>query len=283
MEINKVGVIGLGLMGSGIAQVCAQAGFQTKVSEINDDLLNKGLAAIEANFKKNVARGKMQQADMDAAMGRFQGKVGLDHFSDCDLVIEVAIEKMQIKKQIFADLDKITPQHAILATNTSCLSVIEIASVTTRLDKVLGMHFFNPVPIMRLLELVRTIATSNETLDNVKVFGAKIGKDLIVAKDTPGFVVNALLVPYLFDAMRMLENGVATREDIDTGIKLGLNHPMGPLTLSDFIGLDTLHFIGQAMHEDFKDPKYASPIILKKMVTAGWLGKKSGKGFYDYQ
>jgi len=283
MDIKKVGVIGLGLMGSGIAQVCAQAEFETKVSEISDDLLNKGLGAIETNLKKNVAKGKMQQADMDATMRRMQGKVGLDHFSDCDLVIEVAIEKMEIKRQIFTELDKITPEHAILATNTSCLSVIEIASVTTRMHKVLGMHFFNPVPVMRLLELVRTIATSDETLEDIKAFGTKIGKDLIVAKDTPGFVVNALLIPYLFDAMRMLENGLATREDIDRGVTLGLNHLMGPLTLSDFVGLDTLHFIGEAMYEDFKDPKYASPMILKKMVTAGWFGKKSGRGFYDYQ
>ncbi|MFA4837807.1 MAG: 3-hydroxybutyryl-CoA dehydrogenase [Dehalococcoidia bacterium] len=281
--MKKVGVIGCGLMGSGIAQVCAQSGYDTTVSEINDELLNKGLGSIKNILTKNVEKGKMQKADADATLARLKGTTSINDFSACDLVIEVAAEKMELKKKIFADLDRITPKHAILASNTSCLSIIEIASATKRLTQVMGMHFFNPVPIMKPVELVRSIATSDQTMDIAREFSKSIGKEIVVAKDTPGFIVNALLIPYLFDAMRMLEYGVSTREDIDAGIRLGLNHPMGPLTLADFVGLDTLYFIGCAMYDEFKDPKYAAPTVLKKMVTAGWLGKKSGKGFYDYK
>ncbi|MDD5094018.1 MAG: 3-hydroxybutyryl-CoA dehydrogenase [Dehalococcoidia bacterium] len=281
--MKKVGVVGCGLMGSGIAQVCAQSGYQTIVSEINNELLQKGLGSIKGILLKNVEKGKMAKADADAALSRLKGTTSLNDFSGCDIVIEVAVEKMAVKKQIFADLDRICPKHAILATNTSCLSIIEVASATKRPAQVMGMHFFNPVPVMKIVELVRTIATSEQTMETAKKFSVSIGKEIVVAKDTPGFIVNLLLIPYLFDAMRTLQNGVSTREDIDAAIKMGLNHPMGPLTLADFIGLDTLCFVGQAMYEEFKDPKYAAPTILKQMVTAGWYGRKSSKGFYDYE
>ena len=206
----------------------------------------------------------------------------MQDFADCDLVIEAAIENLDLKKKIFAELDKICPKDAILATNTSCLSIIDIAAVTGRPEKVLGLHFFNPVPVMKLLEIVKTIVTSDDTLEVGKHFGATLGKTIVVARDAPGFIVNRLGVPLILSAIRMLESGVATREDIDTGIKLGLNHPMGPLALADLVGLDTLHFIASAIYDESKDPQYVSPTLLKKMVTAGWLGRKTGKGFYEY-
>jgi len=283
MEIKKVGVIGCGLMGSGIAQVCAQSGYQTVVSEINDDLLNKGLGMLKSNLARNVEKGKLPAQERDAILGRLKGTTKMADFAGCDLVIEVVVENMELKKKIFTDLDKICPPHAILASNTSCLSVIEMAMATKKPDKVLGMHFFNPVPVMKLLELVRTIASSEETVNTVKAFGKSIDKTVIVAQDMPGFVVNRLLTPYLLDAMRMLEAGLATREDIDQGMMLGCNHPMGPLTLSDFIGLDTLYFIANIMYEEFKEPRFAPPLLLKKMVAAGRLGRKSGRGFYEYK
>ena len=197
-------------------------------------------------------------------------------------MIEAAIENMDLKKKIFAELDKICPKHAILATNTSCLSIIDMAMVTTRPDKVLGLHFMNPVPVMKLLEIVKTIATSDDTLEVGKAFGKSLGKAIVTAQDTPGFIVNRLLMPFLLNAIRMLDAGVATREDIDTSISLGLNHPMGPLILADLIGLDTILFVVNTMYEEFKDPQYAPPPLLRKMITAGWLGRKAGKGFYNY-
>jgi len=283
MEIKKVGVVGCGLMGSGIAQVCAQSGLQTVVSEINDDLLNKGMGMIKTNLSKSVEKGKLAAQEKDAILGRLKATTNMTDFTGCDLVIEVVVENMQVKKKIFADLEKICPPHAILASNTSCLSVMDMAMATKKPDKVLGMHFFNPVPVMKLLELVQTIATSEETLKTIRAFGKSIDKTVIVAKDSPGFVVNRLLVPYLFDAMRMLESGMATREDIDQGMQLGCNHPMGPLTLADFVGLDTLYFIANAMYDDYKEPRFAPPMLLKKMVAAGRLGRKSGRGFYEYK
>lgn len=282
MEIKRVGVVGCGAMGSGITQVCAQSGYQVVVSEINDELLNKGLTAISNFLAKSVAKGKLSQQDKDATLARIKGTTNTNDFSDCDLIIEVAVENMGLKKKVFTELDKICPKHTILATNTSCLSIIDIAMATSRPDKVVGVHFFNPVPLMQLLEIVRTIATSDETLETAQDFGRSLGKSIVTAQDMPGFIVNRLITPFLLDAIRMLEAGVATREDIDTAIKLGLNHPMGPLALSDLIGLDVVLFIVNAIYEEFKDQRFAAPPLLKKMVTADWLGRKTGKGFYEY-
>ena len=282
MDIKKVGVVGCGLMGSGITEVCARSGYDVVVREINDELLQKGLGRIKASMSKGVSRGKLTQEEMDAALARIKGTTSMEDFADCDIVIEAVVENLEVKKQVFAELDHITPPHAILASNTSSLCITEMAAVTKRPDKVLGLHFFNPVPVMPLLEMVRTILTSDETMETARRFGESLGKTIVVAKDSPGFIVNALLVPYLLDAVRMLETGYATKEDIDTAIKLGLNHPMGPLTLMDFIGLDTILFIADAMYEELKDPRYAAPALLRRMVIAGKLGRKTGEGFYKY-
>ena len=282
MEIKKIGVVGCGQMGAGVTQVCAQAGYQVIVSEINSELLNKGLKSIDSRLGRDVEKGRLSSQDKDDILNRIKGTTDTKDFADRDLVIEAAIENMDLKKKIFAELDKICPKHAILATNTSCLSIIDVAMVTSRPDKVLGMHFFNPVPVMKLLEIVKTIATSDETLEAGQAFGNSLGKVIVIAKDTPGFIVNCLLIPYLLNAVRMLAAGVATKEDIDTGITLGLNHPIGPLALSDLIGNDTVLFIANGLYDEFKEPQYAPPSLLRKMVTAGRLGRKTGKGFYEY-
>jgi len=282
MEIKKVGVVGCGLMGTGIAQVCAQSGYQVVVSEINDELLKKGMTSISSRLAKNVDKGKLSAEDRDSTLSRIKGTTNTKDFSDCDLVIEAIIEKMDLKQKIFAELDKVCPQKTILATNTSVLSIIEIAKATGRMDRVLGLHFFNPVSVMALVEAIKTIATGEDTLKIAIEFVKSLGKAVIVAKDTPGFVVNRQLAPFIFNAIRMLEAGVATREDIDAGVKLGLNHPIGPLQLADFIGLDTVYFGAIDMYDEFKEPQYSPPILLRKMVAAGWLGRKTGKGFYDY-
>jgi 3-hydroxybutyryl-CoA dehydrogenase len=282
MEAKKVGVAGCGLMGSGIVEVCAKAGYEVVVSEINEDFLQKGMDRLNKSLSRAVSKGKATQEEMDAALARIRGTTKAADFADCDLVIEAAIENMELKKQIFAELDGILRPEAIIGSNTSSLCIAEMASATQRGDKVLGIHFFNPVPVMPLLELVRTILTSDETLAIAQEFGQSVGKTTVVAKDTPGFIVNRLLIPYLLHAVRIHEDGLATREDIDTAIKLGLNHPMGPLALLDLVGLDTTLFIADAMFEEFKDPRYAAPPLLRRMVLAGHLGRKSGKGFYDY-
>lgn len=282
MEIKKVGVVGCGQMGGGIAQVTAQAGYNVVVTEVNEALLNKGLAAINGQLARSVEKQRITQQEKDAIMGRIKGTTTVNDFADCDLAIEAIIENLDLKKKVFAEMDKVCPKHAILASNTSSLSIMDMAVATKRPEKVMGLHFFNPVPVMKLIEVVRTIATSDETLETGKNFGKSVGKTIVVAKDAPGFIVNRLMVPQLLNAIRMYESGVATREDIDTGMNLGLNHPMGPLTLADLVGLDTLHFIAQGIYEEFKDPQYISPILLVKMVKAGWLGRKTGKGFYDY-
>jgi len=283
MEIRKVGVVGCGQMGGGITQVCAQSGYQVVVSEINDELLNKGLASINSFLAKSVEKGKITQQDKDATLSRIKGTTNPKDFQDCDLIIEAVIENMDLKKKIFAELDKICPRHAILSTNTSCLSIIDMAMVTSRPNKVLGLHFMNPVPLMKLLEIVKTIATSDETLEIGKEFGKSLGKTIVIAKDTPGFIANYLEMPYLLNSMRILDAGVATKEDIDATMTLGFNHPMGPLTLSDLIGLDTILYVCSAIYEETKEQQFASPPLLKKMVAAGWLGRKTGKGFYDYK
>jgi 3-hydroxybutyryl-CoA dehydrogenase len=282
MELNIIGVVGCGLMGSGIAEVCARAGYRVIVREISEDLLQNGLGRIQNSLSKAVARGKISQEQADQTRACIQGTLELADFADCDLVIEAAVENMELKKEIFAELDHILPPYAILASNTSSLCVTEMASVTRRGDKILGIHFFNPVPVMPLIEFVRTILTSDETMATAHEFGASLGKTMVTAKDTPGFIVNRLLVPYLLQAVQVYEDGLATREDIDAAIKLGLAHPMGPLTLLDFIGLDTTLFIADAMYDEYKDARYAAPPLLRRMVLAGHLGRKSGKGFYDY-
>ena len=283
MEIKNVGVVGCGLMGAGIVEACARAGYAVTVREISDEVLQKGLGRIKKSMGRGVSRGKLDQADMDAALARVTGATELADLAGSDLVIEAAVENMALKKEIFAALDQLCAPEAILSSNTSSLCVTEMASVTGRPDKVLGLHFFNPVPIMPLLEIVRTFQTSDETLAVGQALGKSLGKTMVVAKDMPGFIVNRLLIPYLLDAVAMLQNGMASREDIDTGIKLGLNHPMGPLALLDFVGLDTTLFIADAMFKEFKDHRFAAPPLLRQMVLAGHMGRKAGRGFYDYR
>ena len=282
MAIKKVGVVGCGLMGRGIAEVSAKSGYDVVVSEINKELLDKGMAAINQSLSKAVEKGKISEPDKAAALGKIKGTTDMQDFKDCDLVVEAAIENLDLKKKIFADLDKICKPDAILSTNTSCLSVMNVAAVTKRPEKVMGCHFFNPVPIMKLLELVKTITTSKATIDAATEWGKSLGKTVIVAPDRPGFIVNRAYMPYMVEAIEMLENGVASKEDIDTGIQLGLNYPMGPFTLADLAGLDTILFVLDAMYAETKSPKFVAPVLLRKMVTAGHLGRKSGKGFYDY-
>ena len=282
MEIKKVGVVGCGIMGSGITQLCAQSGYQVTVSEINDDLLNKGLVSINSALTKSVEKGKLSPEEKNNTLSRIKGTTNTNDFSDCDLVIEATVENMDLKKRTFADIDKICKKQAILATNTSCLSIIDMALATVRPDKVLGLHFFNPAPVMQLIEIVKTIVTSDDTLEMSKTFGKSLGKTVVIAQDTSGFIVNRLLTPFILNAIRMLDAGVATRDNIDTAINLGLNHPIGPLAIADLIGLDTTFFIANTLYEEFKDSQYAPPPLMKKMIAAGWLGRKTGKGFYDY-
>ncbi len=283
MKINKVGIVGCGVMGSGIAQVCAQSGYQVVVSEINDELLKKGLASIDTFLTKGIARGKVTQQEKDATLSRIKGTTNIKDFSDCDLVVEAVIEIMDVKRKVFAELDKVCSKSTILASNTSCLSIIDIAAATTRVDQVLGIHFFNPVPLMRLIELIRTIVTSDETVETVREFSKSLGKTVAVTKDTPGFLTSRLGIVQGYEAIRMLEAGVGTAEDIDTAMKLGYNHPMGPLELTALVGLDVRLDVGKALYEVTKDPKFAPPVLLQKMVAAGWLGRKTGKGFYEYK
>ncbi len=283
MEIKKVGVVGCGLMGSGIAQVSAQSGYPVVVSEISEELLNKGLAAINGSLGKAVEKGRMSPEDKEATLSRIKGTTSTGDLSGCDLVIEAVVENMELKRKVLAGLDKVCPEHTILATNTSVLSIIDIATATTRPEKVLGLHFFNPVPVMRLLEVVQTVATSDETLEAAKDFGNSLGKTTVVARDSAGFIVNRLLTPFILNAVRMLEAGIASREDIDAAVNLGLNHPLGPLALADLIGIDSLFYGSSAIYDELKDPQYAPPPLLKKMLAAGWLGRKTGKGFYEYK
>jgi 3-hydroxybutyryl-CoA dehydrogenase len=280
--INKVGIIGAGQMGSGIAQVVAQAGYQTLIGEVNEDLLGRGIGRIQGFLGKDIEKGKLSSQEGEAILKRLKGTTDLNDFADCDLVIEAVIENMDEKRKLFGTLDKICKPETIFSSNTSSLTIIEMAAATKRQDKFGGTHFFNPVPVMKLVEVVKTITTSDETVEKLKAFSESLGKTAVLAKDSAGFIVNYLLVPYLLDAIRAYENGLATREDIDNGMKLGCGHPMGPLTLSDFIGLDTIYYIANIFFEEFREARYAPPPLLKRMVLAGQLGRKSGKGFYDY-
>ncbi len=282
MTVQTVGVVGCGLMGAGIAEVCARAGYRTIVREVDEVALARGLQRLRESLDTAVQRGRLGEADRDAASDRLSGVIDLAALAGCDLVIEAATEQKAVKQEIFRALDAACPPDTILASNTSSIPIIDLASVTGRPDRVVGLHFMNPVPVMRLLELVRSISTSDATVDTARRFGETLGKRVIVSKDRAGFIVNALLVPYLLDAVRMVESEFAAREDIDVGMLLGTNHPMGPLTLSDYIGLDTVYYIAMILYDEFHDARYAPPPLLKQMVTAGYLGRKSGRGFYNY-
>lgn len=283
MEIKKVGVMGCGLMGSGIAEVCAKSGYKTKVREVSEEVLKKGQERINKSLDKAVERGKATPEQKKQTWENLSFTTKLEDFKEVDLVIEAVIENMEEKKKIYRALDSICPGHTIFASNTSSLSIVEMGSVTKRISKMLGMHFFNPVPVMKLVELVKPITVDPEVFETAKKFAQSLGKTVIIAKDTPGFIVNLLLVPYLLDAVRAIESGLATKEDIDTGMTLGCGHPMGPIALLDFVGLDTTYYIAEAMYQEFKDTRYAAPPLLKTMVLAGFNGKKAGRGFYTYQ
>jgi 3-hydroxybutyryl-CoA dehydrogenase len=281
-DFKRVGVCGAGLMGAGIAQVAATAGFETVIYEVDKAAIDKGMARIRASLDKFVEKGTLSAADRDAALGRLEQTTNLEDIRRSDLVIEAIIENMPAKKELFKKLDALLAPGAVICSNTSSLCIIEMAAVTKRPKQIAGLHFFNPVPLMKLVEVVKTIVTDQATIDALFAFAVKLGKKPVLAQDTPGFIVNRILVPYLLYAIRMYEAGLASKEDIDEGMKLGCGHPMGPLQLLDFVGLDTTYYIAQIMFDEFKDPLMAPPPLLKRMVLAGHYGKKSGKGFYDY-
>ncbi len=282
MPIQKVGVVGLGLMGSGIAQVAAQAGFPVVAREVSGELVDKGLKSIEKNLARLVEKGTITEAVKGEIRGRLKGTTNLDDLKDCDLIVEAIIEQLPAKRELYAALDGLCPPKTIFASNTSSLSITEMATATKRPDRFVGLHFFNPVPVMKLVEVIRTIATAPAVYDEIVAFGAKLGKTPVRTSDRTGFIVNRLLVPYLLDAVRALEEGVASIEDIDNSMKLGCGHPMGPLTLLDFVGLDTTYYIAHIMFDEFREKRFAPPPLLKRMVLAGWNGRKAGRGFYDY-
>ena len=282
MDVRKVGVVGCGLMGSGIAQVAAQAGFETVVREVDETVLRRGLGAVETFLARGVERGKVTDADRQATLGRLRGTTKLDDLAGCDLVIEAIVEDRAAKRALFGELDGLLGKEAILASNTSSLSITEMAAATRRPERFVGLHFFNPVPLMPLVEVVRTLLTDAEVEAVVGRFGAALGKTVVRATDRTGFVVNRLLVPYLLDAVRALEEGVGSIEDIDAGMRLGCGYPMGPFTLLDLVGLDTTVAIAGIFFEEFREPRYATPPLIRRMVLAGFHGRKSGRGFYDY-
>lgn len=282
MAIRKVGVLGLGIMGSGIAQVCAQAGYDTIARDLTDELVAKGLVSIKNFLNQGVQRGKITQESAAAVLSRIKGTTSIDDLRSCDLLIEAVVEKMDVKKEVLKRIEEICFPQAIFASNTSSLSITEMAAATKRPDRVLGLHFFNPAPLMKLVEVVRTMLTADEVFSEAMQFVRSLGKEPIAAKDQPGFVVNRLLVPAMIDAIRALEEGVASVEDIDKGMTLGAGHPMGPFTLADLVGLDTFYYVANVMYEEYKEKRFAPPPLLKRMVMAGRLGRKSGQGFYKY-
>jgi 3-hydroxybutyryl-CoA dehydrogenase len=282
VEIKKVGVCGLGLMGHGITQVAAQAGYSVVAREVDDERIQKGIGKIEKQLARSVEKGKLEQSAADEIRGRIQTTTGTDGFEDCDLVIEAITENLELKLELWKELDGVVKDDAVFATNTSSLSVIDQAAATNRPNKFIGLHFFNPAQVMPLLEVVQTVTTDDESLKTGFEFGESLKKTLVHAKDKTGFIVNRLLVPYMLDAVRAYEEGVGSIEEIDVAMKAGANHPMGPLTLLDFVGLDTTKSIADIMFDEYRERRFAAPPTLRKMVAAGWYGKKSGRGFYDY-
>ena len=284
MSINSIGVLGAGLMGSGIAQIAAVSNHQVTLVEINEEALNKGLKSIETSLAKFVERGSMTDQQRIETLKNLHGSTELQALANCDIVIEAIIENLDIKRETYAKLDALCQPETIFASNTSSLSITEMMTATSheRQRKFVGMHFFNPVPMMKLVEVIRTIITDDEAYAKASALGTALGKTVVQTSDKTGFIVNRLLVPYMLDAIRVYEEGLASTIDIDNGMKLGCGHPMGPLTLCDFVGLDTLYYISEIMFNDFHEKRFASPPLLKRMVQAGLLGRKSGKGFYDY-
>jgi 3-hydroxybutyryl-CoA dehydrogenase len=281
-RIESVGVLGCGLMGSGIAQVCAQAGYRTVVRDVTNEIVERGIGGIEKQLGRAVEKGKLSAEDRAAALGRLTGTTALSDLRDCDLVIEAVVEDLDVKNSMWRALDELCPSKTIFASNTSSLTIADMAAATRRPERMVGLHFFNPVPVMKLVEVVKTIATDADVFDTAFEFARSLGKEPITCKDNSGFVVNLLLVPYMMDAIRALEQGVASIEDIDTGMRLGTGYPMGPFTLCDFVGNDTLDRIGDIMFEEYREKRYASPPLLKRMISLGFYGRKAGKGFYDY-
>jgi 3-hydroxybutyryl-CoA dehydrogenase len=282
MPPQTVGVVGCGLMGAGIAQVAATAGFDVVVREVDDALLKKGLGALHASLANAVEKGKLDAGARDQALRRLRGTTALAELASCDVMIEAIVENLEAKRTLFRELDRVVKPGALLCSNTSSLSVTEMAAATSRPERFVGLHFFNPVPLMPLVEIVRGLRTSEPAVAEARAFAAALGKKAILAPDAPGFIVNRLLIPYLLEAIRAFEAGLATREDLDEGMRLGCGHPMGPLTLLDFVGLDTTLWIAEIMFREFGDPRFAAPPLLRRMVAAGHLGKKSGRGFYEY-
>ncbi len=280
--MKKVGVLGCGLMGSGIAEVCAKAGYETLVREVDDGLLKKGMARLDGSLSKAVEKGKLPAADREAIGKRLAGTTALEDLADCDLILEAIIENLDVKKETFATLDRVCKPETIFCSNTSSLTITEMSMATKRPDRFAGLHFFNPVPVMKLVEVVQTIVTSPETQKAVFAFAQSLGKEPIAARDNSGFIVNRLLVPYLLDAIRALEEGVGSVEDIDKGMQLGCAYPMGPFTLLDFVGIDTAYYISEIMFNEYREKRFAPPPLMKKMVLAGLFGRKSGRGFYAY-
>jgi len=282
MKIRKVGVLGCGLMGAGIAEVAARAGFETVVREVSEEVVEKGLEKLRGSLDKAVERGKLDAAERDKAWGRLRGVVDLGALAECDLVVEAIVENLDEKRKTFAALDAVVKEGALFASNTSSLTITQIAMATRRPDRFVGLHFFNPVPVMKLVEVVRTLLTSQEAYDAAIEVVRGFGKEPVTARDNSGFLVNRLLVPYLRDAVRAYEEGVGSIEDIDKAMQLGCGYPMGPFTLLDFVGLDTTYYIANIMFDEYREKRFAPPPLLKQMVLAGRLGRKSGRGFYEH-